>query len=59
MARRADRYALYQKSVQSPEHEVAFFRRVYKATYGHLPTLLREDFCGAGAVACEWVRSHP
>ena len=58
MARRADRYSLYQKSVQSPEHEVVFFRRVFKSTYGRLPKLLREDFCGAGAVSCEWARSH-
>ena len=43
MASRADRYSLYQKSVQSPEHEVAFFRRVFVSTYGRRPRLLRED----------------
>ena len=58
MAARADRYDLYQRSVQSPDHEVAFFRRVFTATYGRRAKLLREDFCGAGAVSCEWVRSH-
>ena len=58
MASRADRYDLYQRSVQSPEHEVAFFRRVFATTYGRRARLLREDFCGAGVVSCEWVRSH-
>jgi SAM-dependent methyltransferase len=59
MAERADRYVLYLKSVQSPDHEVGFFRRIYKSTYGSVPTRLREDFCGTAAVCCEWVRGHP
>lgn len=59
MADRADRYALYLKSVQSPEHEVGFFRRIYKSNYGKQPRRLREDFCGTAAVCCEWVRGRP
>ena len=56
MAREADRYDLYQQSVQAPDHEVCFFRRVYKAEFGRHPKILREDFCGTHAICCEWVK---
>jgi hypothetical protein len=59
MAQLADRYDLYLRSVQSPEHEIDFFRKAYRRTYGGLPKNLREDFCGTAAVCCEWVRGHP
>jgi len=52
----ADKYDLYLRSVQSPDHEVGFFRRAYKSAYGTVPTVLREDFCGTAAVCCEWVK---
>ena len=58
LARRADRYDLYQQSVQEPEHEVKFFHRVYKAAFGCRPVVLREDFCGTFAVSCQWVASR-
>lgn len=53
----ADRYDLYQRSVQEPEHEVSFFDKVYCEHFGNRPLRLREDFCGAFAVCCEWVKS--
>ena len=53
----ADRHDLYQKSVQSPEHEAWFFNRIYRATYKRSPVLLREDFCGTALVCCEWVKN--
>jgi SAM-dependent methyltransferase len=56
MADGADKYALYRLSVQDPEHEVSMFRRFYKDAYGRWPTTLREDFCAAFAVCCEWVQ---
>jgi len=59
MAALADKYDLYQRSVQSPENEVAFFDKAFKATYGRLPVTLREDFCGTAWVCCEWVKSRP
>jgi len=59
LAELADRYDLYLRSVQSPDHEVDFFRKAYKRTYGGVPKILREDFCGTAAVCCEWVRGHP
>jgi hypothetical protein len=59
-AARADKYDLYQQSVQDPEHEVEFFQKVYKQVFGRAPKVLREDFCGTFAICCEWAkkRSH-
>lgn len=57
LASLADRHDLYQKSVQSPEHEAWFFNRIYRANYKRSPVLLREDFCGTALVCCEWVKN--
>jgi hypothetical protein len=35
---------------------VEFFERVYRAEFGRPPVMLREDFCAAAALCCEWVR---
>lgn len=59
MAAAADKYDLYVRSVQTPDVEVAFFDRAYRAHYGRRPTTLREDFCGTAAVCYEWVKSSP
>ena len=56
LADKADKYSLYQQSVQSPEHEVEFFVQAYKEAYRKNPTILREDFCGTFSVCCEWVK---
>jgi len=56
-ARTADKYVLYTESVQSPDGEIAFFRRVYRKKNGRPPIVLREDFCGTAAICCEWVKS--
>lgn len=56
MASQSDRYALYLRSVQVPEHEVHMFDRFYKAVNGRPPVSLREDFCGTGAVSVEWAQ---
>ena len=58
-AKTADRYVLYEESVQDPAAEVKFVRRVYKKMFGKTPTRLREDFCGTGAIACRWAKSSP
>ena len=57
--RRPPKHILYQLSVQNPEFEVGFIRRVYKRQRGREPRRLREDFCGTGILACEWVRRIP
>lgn len=56
MAKSADKYALYLKSVQAPDVDAAFFSRVYKRTFGEAARTLREDFCGTFGVCCEWVK---
>jgi SAM-dependent methyltransferase len=58
-AARADRYALYLQSVQAPDVDVKFFRRIYKSEFGAAPSSLREDFCGTAAICCEWVKGKP
>lgn len=50
-----DRHVLYEASVQSPESDLDFIERVYKRKRGRPFRLLREDFCGTAALACEWV----
>jgi hypothetical protein len=59
LAAAADRYELYQRSVQSPEFDIALMSRIYRAHNGRPPLLLREDFCGAAALACAWAASRP
>jgi hypothetical protein len=58
MAERADKFVCYQKSVQTPEHEIEFFEQAYHDAYRRKPYSLREDFCGTFAVCCEWVASN-
>ena len=58
LAARADRYALYEQAVQSPEFDVAFLDRVFRKEFGRRPMLLREDFCGTAAISCAFVRSR-
>lgn len=55
----ADKHLLYQLSVQDPAFEVEFAIKQYKKRRGRKPTLLREDFCGTAAVACQWVQTDP
>ena len=59
MAQRADKFDLYQKSVQTPEHEIEFFEQAFREAYRRKPMSLREDFCGTFAICCHWVASSP
>ena len=52
---RDEKYALYEGSVQNPDADISFINREYKKIYGKKPLVLREDFCGTGAMACAWV----
>ena len=58
MAGKADKFRCYQKSVQTPNHEVEFFEQAFKDAYRRKPYVLREDFCGTFAVCCSWVSSN-
>lgn len=57
LARTADKYDLYQQSVQDPSFEVKILKRFYRDVNGGTPRTLREDFCGVFAVCCEWART--
>jgi SAM-dependent methyltransferase len=54
LAERADRYHLYEESVQTPDLECTFIEAVYEELRGRQALRLREDFCGTGALAAEW-----
>ncbi len=58
MARNADRHELYQRAVQSPPLDAAFYARWFKKYTGRELRLLREDFCGTAALACHHVKRH-
>lgn len=50
-----EKYDYYERSVQNPELEVDFMHDEFKRTYRRSPVLMREDFCGTGAISCKWV----
>jgi SAM-dependent methyltransferase len=55
-AKNADRYDLYQRSVNSPDTDVEFLRDTYREIRGKDPHHLREDFCGTALLASEWIK---
>lgn len=52
----AEKYRLYEASVQCHEADIAFIEQEYQRYYGHLPQSLREDFGGTGKLACLWAQ---
>lgn len=52
----ADKYALYQRAVQSAEQDVDFLFQTYKTLRGKKPLHLREDFCGTCLLSSYWVK---
>jgi hypothetical protein len=56
---RDQKYQLYLSSVQNPEADIKFVTKEYKGLFGKKPLVLREDFCGTGMMACEWVKQSP
>lgn len=59
LAATADRHKLYELSVQSPEDEVEMMQFFFGELRNRKPGLMREDFCGTAALACEWAKSAP
>jgi len=57
-AKHADRHELYQLSVQSPEEDIKFLRKVYKSLRKKPAVHFREDFSGTHLLATEWVRTR-
>jgi len=58
-AQRADRYRLYESSVQDVDYDCDLVDRMFQRRYGRAPRVLREDFCGSSAMACAWTERHP
>ncbi|BAM02890.1 class I SAM-dependent methyltransferase [Phycisphaera mikurensis] len=56
LAERADKYRLYQLSVQGTDADCDFFEQAYREAFGGEPRRLWEDFAGAFAVCCAWVK---
>jgi len=56
LADQADRYHLYEQAVQSPQAEVDFIDRIYRALRCKTARRLREDFCGTAALCSAWVK---
>ena len=52
----ADKYELYQLSVQSAEEDVEFLQQTYQAERGKKATHFREDFCGTCLLTATWVK---
>jgi len=57
-AQRADKYDLYQRSVQETDPDLELLARIFKKHHGRPPRLLREDFCGTAAMAARWIELH-
>jgi SAM-dependent methyltransferase len=57
-AERADKHALYQESVQSPEQEIELIEQIFREGGRPPPRSLREDFCGTALLCAAWVQSH-
>ena len=51
----ANRFDLYQRSVNSPETDVDFLIEAYETIRGRKPLHLREDFCGTANLAAEFL----
>ncbi len=58
-ARTADKFRLYEESVQDPEFDVRLLDRIFRKERGRHPLSVREDFCGTAWFAAEWVKSRP
>jgi len=55
-AKTADKYVLYQLSVQSAEQDVDFLVDTYESLRGKKPQHLREDFCGTCLMSGHWAK---
>lgn len=58
LADRADRYKLYEQSVQDADRELEFLKEAFQRTRNRAARSLREDFCGTAQVACKWAASN-
>ena len=55
-ARNADRHALYERAVQAPALDAAFYARWFEKNTGRKLRVMREDFCGTAVLACHHIK---
>jgi SAM-dependent methyltransferase len=58
-AKNADKFRLYEESVQDTHSDIQFIQRVFKKERQREPRDLREDFCGTAKLCADWVHRHP
>ena len=54
-----DKFKYYGQAVQSPDADAEFLSKTYKEIKGKNPVTMREDFCAAFELCCEWVKLDP
>jgi SAM-dependent methyltransferase len=55
----ADKYVLYEKSVQEPDAEIDLIKQMWSEQHTRPCRSIREDFCGTSQVAMQWVKDDP
>jgi len=55
IARRADKYDLYERAVQEPDADIPLIQKIFRRQFSRPARTLREDFCGTALLACRWV----
>jgi rhodanese-related sulfurtransferase len=53
------KYKLYEQAVQCHENDIEFMNTEFKKHRGREAFVLREDFGGTAAMACDWVKLGP
>jgi SAM-dependent methyltransferase len=53
------KFRLYEASVQSSAWQMRYLPLFHKRFTGKTPTSMREDFCGTGIIACDWIKKSP
>lgn len=59
LAEQADKYVLYEQSVQCVEAEIDMVDAWFERIRGYPAQFLREDFCGTAQTSIEWVQRRP
>lgn len=56
LADKADKYVLYEQSVQCVEAEIDMVDATFEQIRGYPAQILREDFCGTAQTSVEWMQ---
>ena len=57
-AKKANRYNLYEESVQNVDFETEFFAKIFKKYTKKQCTKIREDFCASAKISQAWVKRN-